>query len=136
MNEGLKNKGGRPKIVFTDQQIKELEGLSKDMTIVQIADYFGIGESTFREIKSRDSNVLSAYKKGKASGIKEAAGLLWEKMRAGDTTSIIFFLKTQGGWSEKQIIDMTTTEAKLPDLVVKSKTNYEKQLLKDAEVYQ
>lgn len=102
------NKGGRRPIVLTDKQITELETLAKDMTIEQIAEYFGISEKTFREIRDRDITVFTAYKKGKATGIKEAAGLLWSKMREGDTTSIIFYLKTQAGWSEKQQHEITT----------------------------
>jgi hypothetical protein len=38
----LKSKGGRRQIVLNDNQIKELEELARDMTIEQIADYFGI----------------------------------------------------------------------------------------------
>jgi DNA-binding CsgD family transcriptional regulator len=101
------SKGGRRPIVLTDEQITELETLAKDMTIEQIADYFSISESTFYELKNKVSGVSGAYKKGKATGIKEAAGLLWSKMRDGDTTSIIFYLKTQGGWSEKQQHEIT-----------------------------
>ena len=106
--EKQKNKGGRRPIVLTDEQITELETLAKDMTIEQIADYFGISVATFHRIKQKDLRVLIAYKKGKATGIKEAAGLLWSKMREGDTSSIIFYLKTQAGWSEKQQHEITT----------------------------
>jgi hypothetical protein len=102
-----KNKGGRRPIVLSNEQITELETLAKDMTIEQIAEYFGISEKTFREIRDRDVTVFTAYKKGKAAGIKEAAGLLWSRMREGDTTSIIFYLKTQAGWSEKQQHEIT-----------------------------
>jgi hypothetical protein len=31
-------------------------------------------------------------------------------MRAGDTASILFYLKTQAGWSEKQQLDITTKD--------------------------
>jgi hypothetical protein len=106
--EKQKNKGGRRPIVLTDEQITELETLAKDMTIEQIADHFGISERVFHEIKNRDSAVSAVYKKGKAAGIKEAAGLLWSRMRDGDTSSIIFYLKTQAGWSEKQQHEITT----------------------------
>ena len=59
-------------MVLSNEQIAELELLAKDLTIAQIADYFGISESTFHELKNRDSGVYGAYKKGKATGIKEA----------------------------------------------------------------
>jgi hypothetical protein len=46
-----KNKGGRPLVVLSDEQIKEVEELAANMTIQQIANYFGMGETTFYEIK-------------------------------------------------------------------------------------
>jgi hypothetical protein len=113
----IKNKGGRPAIVLTKEQIKELEELAVNMTIEQIADYFGISERTFYEIKNRDSGVSGAYKKGKATGIKKATNLLWELMEERNITAIIFYLKTRGGWSEKQQVDLTTSEKKLPDFI-------------------
>jgi hypothetical protein len=48
------------------------------MTIAQIADYFGIDESTFYRLKNRDSRFFEAYQKGEAKG---AANALWEKIR-------------------------------------------------------
>jgi DNA-binding CsgD family transcriptional regulator len=111
----MKNKGGRPQIVLTDKQITEIEELAQGMTIEQIADYFGIGEKTFYELKNRDHAVLTAYKKGKAKGISGAISMLRDRMREGDTTAIIFYLKTQAGWS--------TSENKN---YVKSKFNFSK----------
>lgn len=98
----IKNKGGRTPTVLNDNQIKEIEELSRDLTIEQIANYFGIGESTFLTIKARDPRVLMAYKKGKSSGIKEAVGLLWKSMREGNVASIMFYLKTQARWRESK----------------------------------
>lgn len=108
------NKGGREAVVLSDTQIKKLEKLSANMTIAQIADYFNIGESTFYELKNRDPRVSGAYKKGKATGIENATNLLWQKMKEGDTTSIIFYLKTQAGWSEKQFIETKDVTPKQP----------------------
>jgi|SRR5574343_716121 DNA-binding CsgD family transcriptional regulator len=108
LDSNQQKKRGRNPIVLTDKQITELETLAKDMTIEQIANYFGFSEDTFHELKKRNIRVFRAYKKGKATGIKEAAGLLWSKMREGDTTATIFYLKTQAGWSEKQQHEITT----------------------------
>lgn len=106
-----KNKGGRPPVELTKEQIVELEGLARDMTISQIADYFGIGESTFYGIKNRDSRVLTAYKKGKSQGIKYVAGKLRTLIDQGDTTATIFYLKTQAGWREKQEVEKVVEQA-------------------------
>ena len=109
-----KNKGGRPSTKLNDEQIKEAEDMAANgMTCEQIANYFGIGETTFLEIRNRDSKVSEAYKKGKAAGVKRVTGMLWEKIQNGDTTSIIFFLKTQAGWSEKNNLNLTSEDGSM-----------------------
>ena len=57
--------------------------------------------------------VSEAYKKGRSAGIKKATGLLWSKMMDGDTTSIIFYLKTQGRWSEKNNLNVTSEDGSM-----------------------
>jgi hypothetical protein len=110
-----KNKGGRPLIVFTDKQIAKVKKLSAYLNCEQIADYFGISHITFQEIRHRQEEVSFAYKKGKAHKIYNYAKKLENKAmgvdETGDTTSIIFYLKTQAGWSEKQQHEITTKEA-------------------------
>ncbi|PWE30003.1 hypothetical protein DDZ14_16320 [Maritimibacter sp. 55A14] len=45
------------------------------------------------------------YKRGKAKAIAHVANGLLQKARAGDTTSTIFYLKTQAGWWETVGLD-------------------------------
>jgi DNA-binding CsgD family transcriptional regulator len=112
-----KNKGGRPKTVLTQEQIDEVELLARYLTIEQIADHLGIGEKTFFSIRERQTEVLTAYKKGKANAIVDIGNSLYAKARDGDTTSQIFYLKTQAGWSEKQYFDVTSnTPITLPSI--------------------
>jgi aspartate carbamoyltransferase regulatory subunit len=123
MTKTIKNKGGRPSIVLTEEQIKQIEVLALDMTVEQIADYFSISEKTFHEIKKRQPEVFTAYKKGRANGIKEVTGLLWTNMRAGDTTSILFYLKTQAGWSTENKACKKlklSFKAKAPEAIINS----------------
>lgn len=98
-----KNKGGRPQIILTDKQIAEVEELSAYLNCEQIADYFGISRTAFFEILRRDGEVSALYKKGKAHKIYRYGKILEEKAIGlnpdGDTTSIIFYLKTQGRWT-------------------------------------
>lgn len=110
----IKKKTGRREIVLTDEQIAEIEILAKDLTIEQIADYFGISEKTFRNIRDRNVAVFTAYKKGKATGIREVASKLRALIDQGDVTAIIFYLKTQAGWSTDHKND-NKIKLKFPD---------------------
>jgi hypothetical protein len=109
-----KNKGGRPLTTLNDEQIKEVAELAESgLNCEQIADYLKLSERTFRNLKERDSAVFTAYKKGKAAGVKKATNLLWSKMMDGDTTSIIFYLKTQARWSEKNNLNVTSEDGSM-----------------------
>jgi DNA-binding CsgD family transcriptional regulator len=90
----------RPRITLTEDEVREVETLAALLNQDQIADYFGIARNTFRAICERDEEVLARYKKGKARAIAHVANGLLQRARAGDTTSSIFYLKTQGGWRE------------------------------------
>lgn len=91
----------KPKKVLTDEQIAQIEALSAYLTIPQIADYFKIGQTTFHRILERQPEAMERYKKGKVTAIGFVAQSLIQKARSGDTTSQIFFLKTQAGWRER-----------------------------------
>jgi len=104
-----KDKGGRPKVFLTQKQIEEVGELSQRLTIEQIADYLGIGQTTFYELQKRQPEVSVAYKKGKQKAVNWVTSKLMEKIADGDTASTLFFLKTQAGWSEKQYLDVTSS---------------------------
>ena len=103
-----KNKGGRPPISLTDEQVSQTEALGAVLSIEQIADYFGIGKTTFYAIMERQPEVSERYKKGKAKAIGAVAQGLLQQARNGNTTAAMFYLKTQAGWRETQNIDHTT----------------------------
>lgn len=90
----------RPIITLDPDQVLEVETLAALLNLDQIADYFGICRNTFRAICNRDEEVAARYKRGKAKAIAHVANGLLQKARAGDTTSSIFYLKTQAGWRE------------------------------------
>ena len=95
----------RAPMTLTDAQKAEVETLAAVLTAEQVADYFGIGRRTFYSMMQRDEEIAARYKKGKARAIGAIAQGLINKARGGDTTSMIFFLKTQAGWRETSQIE-------------------------------
>lgn len=83
---------------------------SRGLSEEQIAQSLGISRSTLNNRKAESEQFVQAIKKGKAQGIAYVAGKLQKKIEEGDMTAIIFFLKTRAGWSEKQVLDVTTRE--------------------------
>ena len=94
--------GGQPPIVFTHDQVVELKALAAVLTKGQIADYFGISETTLRAIESRQPEVLDAYKKGRVKQISNMGSNLVRLATEGTVAANIFYLKVQGGWQELQ----------------------------------
>lgn len=95
----------RAPMELTEVQMAEVETLAAVLTAEQVADYFGIGRRTFYAMMQRDEEIAARYKKGKAKAIGVIAQGLINKARGGDTTSMIFFLKTQAGWRETTKIE-------------------------------
>ena len=100
-------KAGRPATTLSDKQRGEVETLAAFLSIEQLADYFGIGRTTFYALAEKDPEILEHYKRGKSKAIAHIAQGLIQKARAGDTTSAIFFLKTQARWRETERHEIT-----------------------------
>ena len=102
-----KRKAGRPPKELTEKQRGEIETLAAFLSTEQMSAYFGIAHNTFTAMCERDSTILEAYKRGKAKAIGKVAQGLVQKALAGDTTSAIFFLKTQARWRETERHEIT-----------------------------
>ena len=94
----------RPEKALRPDQLAEIETLAAVLTPQQMADYFGIGRTTFFGLIERDAEIGERYKRGKARAVGSVAQSLITKARAGNVTAMIFYLKTQGGWRETQEI--------------------------------
>jgi hypothetical protein len=94
--------GGKPPIVFNDEQVIEVKALAAVLTKGQIADYFDITEKTLRAIEARQPEVSTAYKKGRVKQIGDMGTNLVKLATEGNVAANIFYLKTQGGWKEEQ----------------------------------
>jgi len=91
---------GRNAKELTDDEKIQVEALAAYLSQEQMADYFGITRPTFAAMIERDPDIALRYKRGKAKAIGLVAQGLLQKARNGDTTSAIFYLKTQAGWRE------------------------------------
>ena len=100
-------KGGRPLIVLDDKQKKIIKTCSGRLNAEQIADMIGVSRSSFFEIMQRDEVVSGLYKKGRSKTINKVAKILIDNALDGDTTSLIFYLKTQAGWKETTATEHT-----------------------------
>ena len=92
--------GGRPLIVFDENQIAQVEALAAVLSKKQLADHMDVSETTFREIEARQPDVFDAYKRGKAKAISKMGRSLIMQAEDGNVSAAIFYLKTQAGWRE------------------------------------
>ena len=111
-----KNKGGRPARVLNDDELAQVEALAAFLTVEQISDYLGIGKTTFYEIMGRQPELSERYKRGKSAAIGKIAQSLVQKAAGGDTTCMIFYLKTQAGWKES--MDITNSDGSMTPTVI------------------
>lgn len=125
------SKGGRPIIELTDEQVIQVKALAQYLSKGQIADYLGVARSTFDAILERDERVFIHYKKGKASAIANVAKGLVQQAIEGNMTAAIFYLKTQAGWKETQVVDNTSSDGSMSppqDLTVEIAQSISKKL--------
>lgn len=97
MEESEPKKRGRPAHLPTDDTRKEVYELSKVGTRYEdIAEVLSISDDT----------LVKHYKKelklGRIQANAVVAGTLYEKAKNGDTSSMIFWLKSRAQWKETQ----------------------------------
>lgn len=88
--------------VLDDSELEQVEKLAGMLTSDQLADFLGVSKTVFYDILKRQPEVSEHYKKGRAKVIGSIARSLVQKALDGDTTSSIFYLKTQAGWRERK----------------------------------
>ena len=118
MRKKKSKKVGRPAIIIDEEICKRAEAYAaQGLTMVQIANVLGIGETTLYEKQQEYSEFSEAIKRGKNKGIATITNALFNKAREGDNTAMIFYLKNQAGWQDrveketivehKHILDLT-----------------------------
>lgn len=91
-------------VEFDPTEVERLAGYG--LTQDQIADWHGCSDRTLRRHLETDPALASAYKKGRAKALDQVAGVLFSQATSGkNTAATIFYLKSQGHWSETQKIE-------------------------------
>lgn len=72
-----------------------------------------MSQTTFIEIEKRQPEVSERYKKGRAKAIDSVAQGLLQQAREGNMAAAIFFLKTQAGWRETQVVDNVSSDGSM-----------------------
>ncbi|MBA3755569.1 MAG: hypothetical protein H0X02_04795 [Nitrosomonas sp.] len=119
MTELKKAFNPKPPKVLDDKQIEQLEALAAFLTIPQIADYFMIAPATFKRILDRQPQAMNRYKKGKANALLSVVNSLMKQIQNGEVASTIFYLKTQGGWSDKNS-DLSNDKPPASKVIIKA----------------
>jgi len=97
-----RKKVGRPAYLVTADTRAEVYNLSIVGTRYEdIALVMGMSNDT---LKKHYKNELE---KGRIEANAAVAGTLYEKAKQGDTSSMIFWLKTRAQWSEKNTTELT-----------------------------
>ena len=102
IKNAVKNKRGRPQHLATATTRKKIYNLSIVGTRYEdIALIMGINNDTLKKYYSEE------LEKGRIEANAAVAGTLYEKAKQGDTPSMLFWLKTRAGWSEKNTTELT-----------------------------
>lgn len=98
-------KAGRPKILITTAMLRKAEGFAADgLTKEQIALNLGFTYETLR-VKQKEYSAFSvSIKRGWARGLATVTNALMKKVREGNTTAMIFYLKNRDpeNWKDRR----------------------------------
>lgn len=96
-------RGPKAKFIVTEEILDEVIILAgKGLTNKQIFAYYEIENGMGYRLLKRYPELDLALRKGKAKTISYVTGKLMEQIKKGNLTAIIFYLKTQAGFSDKE----------------------------------
>ena len=96
--------GARRKL--TDDELDQLRRLAGLLNVDQVADYFAISRDNFEKMRKEDPEIMEIYRQGRSNTIGRVAQTLVQKALDGDAQSLMFYLKTQGRWTEKLDVEV------------------------------
>jgi hypothetical protein len=94
--DDIKNPGGKPRHVPTEEtRQKVMDCTARGVVQKSICQMLGITDKTLVKYYRAELDI------GTDDANFQIAGALFKKALKGDTGSMIFWLKTRGGWREK-----------------------------------
>lgn len=126
--KGTPGKAGRPRAWDpTPEDVLTVERFAGLLTVGQLAHYFGVSEDTFNRRMRESPEILRAYQRGRTQTIGtvgstllrtavgtpaqyDAQGRMTMPAIPPNVTAMIFYLKTQGRWSERAVEDGLSPE--------------------------
>lgn len=94
------------KIEVTPEFLNEVGQMAgQGFTNENLASYYGVAVGTWCEYKKNYPEIDEAIKDGKAKCLQIASSILWQQVLAGNITCLLFYLKTQHGYSETRNIN-------------------------------
>jgi hypothetical protein len=108
-----KHAGGRPKRILTDTEYDIIErACAIGLTQEQIAKLINCSYRQFCIYVKKNKRIKDSWQKGKLRTDLFVAGELLKKIKEGNISCIIFYMKTKMGWSgvEKQEIEYVKTD--------------------------
>ena len=101
-------RGQKPRLTITPEFLAEVEQLAgQGLTNEMIHYYYGVGSVAWYEYIRLYPELGLALKRGKPRTMKLVTGKLMEKVQDGNLTAIMFYLRTQGRWSETNTLAVT-----------------------------
>jgi len=98
----------KPRKAFDLAEVERLASLG--LTREQIAAALGASASTVYNRLRDDEEFSEAVKRGEALGIGAVASKLMDQINEGNTTAMIFYLKSRAGWRESSEIRVEGVE--------------------------
>lgn len=93
---------GQPKFIIPETDVaRVIRAIRQGKSEVSIARALKINYRTWSRVKAEDERIASALSETRKFEEDELVGLLMDKARTGDTTSIIFALKGRHGYRDQ-----------------------------------